>query len=113
MTAKSSRAVLAWRNSSAGATREKCACPTRCRIQKAPQSATIKVMDALKEWAKGIIQSYGLGGLFGIAFIESSFFPIPPDVFMIGLLLTPNAPTPFITALICTIGSVLGAAFGW
>ncbi|CUU05081.1 MAG: DedA family protein [Fimbriimonadales bacterium] len=70
-------------------------------------------MDALKEWAKGIIQSYGLGGLFGIAFIESSFFPIPPDVFMIGLLLTPNAPTPFITALICTIGSVLGAAFGW
>lgn len=60
-----------------------------------------------------LIQSYGLGGLFGIAFAESSFFPIPPDLFMIGLLLAPNAPSPFWTALICTVGSVLGAGFGW
>lgn len=70
-------------------------------------------MDALKEWAKDLIHAYGLGGLFGIAFMESSFFPIPPDVFMMGLLLTPNPPSPFLTALICTIGSVLGAALGW
>ncbi|MER3558926.1 MAG: hypothetical protein C4336_05370 [Armatimonadota bacterium] len=70
-------------------------------------------MHALKEWVMNLIQSYGLGGLFGIAFVESSFFPIPPDVFMIGLLLTPNAPSPFWTALACTVGSVLGAGFGW
>lgn len=70
-------------------------------------------MQVLKEWAKDLIQSYGLGGLFGIAFIESSFFPIPPDVFLIGLLLTPNAPSPFWSALVCTLGSVLGAGFGW
>ncbi len=70
-------------------------------------------MSALKEWAKGIIEAYGLGGLFGIAFIESSFFPIPPDVFLIGLLLTSSAPPPWLTALVCTVGSVLGAGFGW
>ncbi len=75
MTAKKPRAVLAWRNSSVGATREKCACPTRCQIQKAPQSAAIKAMDALKEWAKGIIQSYGLGGCSGLPLSSRRFSP--------------------------------------
>ncbi len=35
------------------------------------------------------------------------------DVFMMGLLLTSDPPSPFLTALVCTIGSVLGAALGW
>ncbi len=70
-------------------------------------------MQALKEWAKGIIEAYGLGGLFGIAFLESSFFPVPPDVLLVGLLLAPNAPPPWLSALVCTVGSVLGAGFGW
>ncbi len=70
-------------------------------------------MQALKEWAIGVVQTYGLGGLFGVAFIESSFFPVPPDVLVIALLLAPDAPSPFIVALVCTIGSVLGAGLGW
>ncbi|MFQ3610608.1 MAG: YqaA family protein, partial [Fimbriimonadales bacterium] len=70
-------------------------------------------MQALKEWAFNIVQSYGLGGLFGVAFIESSFFPVPPDVLLIGILLAPNPPSPFLVALVCTVGSVLGAGLGW
>ncbi|MCS7300004.1 MAG: DedA family protein, partial [Fimbriimonadales bacterium] len=70
-------------------------------------------MHALKEWALELINQYGLTGLFGIAFIESSFFPVPPDVLIIALLLAPDAPSPFVVALVCTIGSVLGAGFGW
>ena len=43
--------------------------------------------------------------LFAVAFIESSFFPIPPDVMLIPMVLA--APT------IATIASVLGGAFGY
>ncbi|MFN7019121.1 MAG: YqaA family protein [Fimbriimonadales bacterium] len=70
-------------------------------------------MQALKEWALGVIHQYGLVGLFGVAFIESSFFPVPPDVLVIALLLAPDAPSPFWVATLCTLGSVLGAGFGW
>ncbi len=70
-------------------------------------------MQALKEWAFHIVQTYGLGGLFGVAFIESSFFPVPPDVLLIGILLAPSPPEPFLVALVCTVGSVLGAGLGW
>lgn len=70
-------------------------------------------MHALKEWAFGLIQQYGMAGLFGVAFIESSFFPVPPDVLVIALLLAPHAPAPWWVATVCTVGSVLGAGLGW
>ncbi|GIV05320.1 MAG: cytochrome b561 [Fimbriimonadales bacterium] len=70
-------------------------------------------MQALKDWALGFVHQYGLAGLFGVAFMESSFFPVPPDVLVIALLLAPDAPSPFLVATICTVGSVLGAGFGW
>ena len=55
---------------------------------------------------------YGTPALFFIAFAESSFLPIPPDVLLIalGLSLPPKA---FRYALVCTAGSVLGGAFGY
>lgn len=50
--------------------------------------------------------------LFGVAFIESSFFPIPPDVLLIAMVVT--ARKNWIRdATICTIGSVSGALFGY
>lgn len=50
--------------------------------------------------------------LFVIAFAESSFFPIPPDVLLIALCL--GAPKKaFRFAAICTVGSVLGAMAGY
>ncbi len=50
--------------------------------------------------------------LFILAFAESSFFPIPPDVLLIALCL--GAPRrAFWFAGVCTAGSVLGGAFGY
>ena len=54
----------------------------------------------------------GTWALFVIAFAESSFFPIPPDVLLIALCVgAPHASFRF--ALVCSVGSVAGGAFGW
>jgi membrane protein YqaA with SNARE-associated domain len=50
--------------------------------------------------------------LFGIAFAESSFFPIPPDVLLIALGLGQPALSMRFAA-ICTLGSVLGGIAGY
>ncbi|MDA1190970.1 MAG: DedA family protein [Candidatus Poribacteria bacterium] len=50
--------------------------------------------------------------LFVIAFMESSFFPIPPDVLLLPL--AASAPRKSLRfAAICTAGSVIGAILGW
>ncbi|MHB9029247.1 MAG: YqaA family protein [Candidatus Latescibacterota bacterium] len=55
---------------------------------------------------------YGPWALFVLAFMESSFFPIPPDVLLIALALgLPKRAFRF--ALMCTVGSVLGGMFGY
>ncbi len=55
---------------------------------------------------------YGSWALFILAFTESSFFPIPPDVLLIALAVgRPAASLRF--ALICSAGSVLGACLGY
>lgn len=55
---------------------------------------------------------YGIYVLFAIAFIESSFFPIPPDVFLIALCISlPKKSLKY--AAVCAAGSVLGGAFGY
>lgn len=54
----------------------------------------------------------GVYALFLLAFAESSFFPIPPDVLLIALCV--GAPTKsFRFALVCTVGSVLGGMAGY
>jgi len=50
--------------------------------------------------------------LFLIAFVESSFFPIPPDVLLIALCVA-NPKKSFKFAAICTAGSVTGAFLGY
>lgn len=50
--------------------------------------------------------------LFLLAFAESSFFPIPPDVLLIALSLSLNKKA-FKYASVCTAGSVLGGVFGY
>src|SRR3989338_2925563 len=50
--------------------------------------------------------------LFGIAFIESSFFPVPPDVLLIAMVVADRIKW-LRYALICTAGSVLGALLGY
>ena len=50
--------------------------------------------------------------LAGISFIESSVFPIPPDVMLIPMVLAQRARA-WIIAAICTIASVLGGLAGY
>ena len=47
-----------------------------------------------------------------ISFIESSFFPIPPDIILIPMILAKRTKA-FILASVCTIFSVLGGLFGY
>lgn len=55
---------------------------------------------------------WGAVALFVLAFAESSFFPIPPDVLLIALCLG-KPRRSFHYALICMIGSISGAAAGY
>ena len=55
---------------------------------------------------------YALPALFAISFVESSFFPIPPDILLIAM--TVAVPTLWIRySLFCSIASVLGGVFGY
>jgi membrane protein YqaA with SNARE-associated domain len=69
--------------------------------------------DRLFEWIDQIAASPHPGWwLFLLAFAESSFFPIPPDVLLITLgVATPEKAIWY--ALVCTVGSVLGGAAGY
>jgi len=50
--------------------------------------------------------------LFGISFMESSFFPIPPDV-LLGPMCLSQPRRAFYFAFLCTVASVLGALLGY
>ena len=68
-----------------------------------------KLYDWVLHWAE---TPYGSWALFLLAFSESSFFPVPPDVLLIALAVAvPRKSMRF--ALICSVGSVLGGCFGY
>ena len=71
------------------------------------------MVEGLIEWMTGWAQTPSGGtALFLLAFAESSFFPIPPDVLLIAMaMLRPELA--FKLALICALGSVLGGMFGY
>lgn len=68
-----------------------------------------RLYDWVLHWAN---TPYGMPALFLLAFAESSFFPIPPDVLLIALSLS-IPKKAFKYAAICTLGSVLGGVFGY
>ncbi len=47
-----------------------------------------------------------------VSFMESSFFPIPPDVMLVPMVLA-NRDKAFKIALVCTVCSVLGGLLGY
>lgn len=55
---------------------------------------------------------YSYCALFCIAFIESSFFPVPPDVLLIAMCIS-NPRKWWLAASICTLGSICGAYLGY
>lgn len=55
---------------------------------------------------------FAVPALFVLAFVESSFFPIPPDVLLIAMSM--GIPQrAFWYATVCSVGSVLGGVGGW
>ena len=68
-----------------------------------------KLYNWVLHWAES---KYSTLALFILAFIESSFFPVPPDALMMPLSLSKPKKAWFF-AFITTLGSVLGGLFGW
>lgn len=78
-------------------------------ILKLPAVLMRRLYDWTVHWSGTKSASWAL---FFIAFAESSFFPIPPDVLLIAMVLG-NSRRWLRGAAICTIGSVSGALLGY
>lgn len=68
-----------------------------------------KLYDWVLSWAD---KKHSTLALFILSFVESSFFPIPPDVLQIALSVS-KPKKSFYFALIASIGSVLGGILGY
>lgn len=68
-----------------------------------------RLYDWVLSWADS---AYGNLALFVLSFIESVFFPVPPDVLLIALALG-KPKRAFHFAAVCSIGSVAGALVGY
>ena len=55
---------------------------------------------------------YAVPALAGVSFAESSFFPIPPDIVLIPMVLADRARAWWY-AFVATLSSVLGGLFGY
>ncbi|PLX81916.1 MAG: cytochrome B [Desulfuromonas sp.] len=73
----------------------------------------MRLMRRLYDWVLHWSDTpYGAIALFLLAFAESSFFPIPPDVLLLALCISVPARS-FRFALIASLGSVLGGVVGY
>jgi membrane protein YqaA with SNARE-associated domain len=67
----------------------------------------------LYDWTMSLARTrHAEKGLAGVSFIESSVFPIPPDVLLIPMVLADRSKW-IRYALICTLASVAGAVLGY
>jgi len=67
----------------------------------------------LYDWTISLAQTpHALWALAVVSFIESSFFPIPPDVLMIPMIIA-RPSRAFMIAGIATVASVTGGLFGY
>ena len=55
---------------------------------------------------------HALAALAGVSFVESSVFPVPPDVLMVPMILA-RRERAFLIATVATLASVAGGAFGY
>jgi len=68
-----------------------------------------RLYDWVLHWAE---TPYGVPALFVLAFAESSFFPVPPDVLLIALAVSIPSRA-FWFALVTLAGSLIGAYVGY
>ena len=70
----------------------------------------------LRSWYDWVIRMSehpkSLWALAGVSFAESSFFPIPPDIMLIPMIIAQRAKA-WLIAGVCTIASVVGGFFGY
>ena len=72
-----------------------------------------KITHRVYDWTMRLAEGErAVWALCAVAFVESSFFPIPPDLLLIPLVLA-NRGKAFRIALYATVASVLGGAFGY
>lgn len=68
-----------------------------------------RLYDWVLHWAQ---TPYGAPALFLLAFVESSVFPVPPDVLLIALCIS-LPQRAWYYALLCSVGSLLGGMLGY
>ena len=67
----------------------------------------------LYDWTMGLAgHRHALRALGTVSFVESSIFPIPPDVMMIPMILA-RRQQAFLIATVATVTSVLGGLLGY
>ncbi len=67
----------------------------------------------LYDWTLSLARHrHAMPALAGVSFIESSVFPIPPDVLLIPMVLAEREKA-FRIAFVCTAASVLGGLLGY
>lgn len=67
----------------------------------------------LYDWTMSLADSkHALWALFIVSFVESSVFPIPPDVLMIPMIIA-RPSKAWLIAAVALVGSVLGALLGY
>jgi membrane protein YqaA with SNARE-associated domain len=83
-------------------------------------NAIVSALNAPRRWLRQLYEwtmhwaetPQSMVALFLIAFAESSFFPIPPDVLLIAIVAA--APGKWLRAAgLCTLGSITGASLGY
>ena len=68
---------------------------------------------ALYDWTLRLAgHRHALRSLAAVSFAESSFFPIPPDVMLVPMILA-RRDLAYRIAAVCTIASVLGGVLGY
>jgi membrane protein YqaA with SNARE-associated domain len=71
------------------------------------------VLRRLYNWVMSLAGSrHAALALALVAFAESSFFPIPPDVMLVPMVLA-NRQRAWFFALVCTVASVVGGILGY
>lgn len=74
-----------------------------------PSAALRRLYDWVLSWAE---TRQAEVVLFSVAFAESSFFPVPPDVLLLAMAVS-RPSRAFRSATISTVGSVLGGVLGY
>jgi len=71
------------------------------------------MFEKLYKWTISLAESrHATWALAGVAFAESSFFPLPPDLILLPMAVA-QPKKAWLYAAVCTVASVLGGAVGY